>query len=313
MRAATLLAVSALLVAGCTVEPKPESEAESLDFASIDLEASDTTGILRGVVVDEAIRPLAGALIALQGSDPRNQTTRDDGLFGFDGLEPGTYFFTVTRLGYRTIQQSADVVAGEQQPKAVKVVLVADPAAAPFVEAQVYEGYIECTTSVLVLCGAPGLLTGQQLTNDRFTWDQYFTNNATHIQAEMVWESTQAVSPELYFEMEVLHGDCERAEGSQVSSFLNGTRGPSPIYATVNQTEIRDWDLGQVCPIYMSLFSGGVPGAPCGDADPTGTAPGWCAGATLQQRFTMYFHSFYNFMPNPGWRFTVDGQPVPPR
>ena len=307
-----VLPLLALAFAGCADGGGAAVDGADDPVDRLDLVATDTTGVLRGVVVDEAIRPIANATLEVTGTAQRTATTGPDGVFGFDQLPPGTYFVKATRLGFLPTQQSAEVVAGVADPPAVKLLLQRDAGFQAFVEVQQYEGFIECTTSILVLCGIPNVLTGQNITNDRFAWDQSFSDNATHLQAEMVWESTQAASPELYFEMEVLHDDCERAEGSEVGSFLNSTRGPSPIYATVNQSEVRDWDLGQVCPIYMSLFSGGVPGAPCGDADPTGTAPGWCAGATLQQRFTMYFHGFYNFMPNPGWRFTVDGQPVPP-
>lgn len=313
MRVLASLALLIALLAGCA-SPAGETVDPLVDEAEFEgLAASSTTGVIRGVVVDEAIRPISAVLVQLTGNDPRNTTTTDEGLFGFDGLEPGTYFLQVGKPGFKSVQQSADVVAGDAEPPIVKVLLLQDAATAPFVEAQVYDGYIECTTSVLVLCGIAGVLTGQQVTNDRFAWDQYFADNASLLQAEMVWESTQPLSPELYFEMETLNSGCE-SKSDGASSFLNSTRGPSPIYATVNQTQIDNWAIGQACPVWMSLFSGGISGAPCLNAvpDPAGAVPGWCLGATVQQRFAMYFHGFYNHLPNPGWRFTVDGPPAPP-
>lgn len=296
------LVVAALLVgtllAGCA-GGGGGSEASDPAFDELDLQATATTGIIRGVVVDEAIRPIADARVVLRTEPAREAVTGGDGLFGFDGLEAGAYFMTVERRGYFPVQQSAEVIAGVEEPPIVKVLLKVDAARTPFWQALVFDGYIECTTSVLVLCGAPAILTGQNFTNDRFAWDQYFSDNATHLQAEMVWESTQALSPELYFEMEALNDDCEDAdEGNDIGFFLNNTRGPSPIYSTVNETQIKEWSIGTVCPIWMSIFSGGVAGTP--------------AGFTVQQRFTMYFHTFHFYAPPAGWRFTVEPPPAPP-
>ena len=301
----------AALLAGCS---DPGAAVDDPKFDGLGLQATETTGLIRGVVVDDAVRPIAGARVILRTEPPQETTTGDDGLFGFDSLAPGTYFLAIERLGYFPVQQSAEVVAGVAEPPIVKALLKRDLALTPFWQGLTFEGYIECTTSVLVLCGAPAVLTGQSFTNDRFAWDQYFADNATHLQAEMVWESTQAASPEMYFEMEVLNDDCEDAdEDNDIGSFLNSTRGTSPIYATVNATEVAEFSIGSTCPIWMSLFSGAINGTPCfDDVDPTGTAPAWCAGFTVQQRFTMYFHTFHHYTPPSGWRFTMEPPPEPP-
>lgn len=301
----------AVIMAGCAGTKNEISAAQAEDFEELSLEATATTGVLRGVVVDEAIRPIAGAVVAIQGDAGSSITTTDTGVFGFDDLEAGTYFLEVSKIGYFSVQQSTEVVAGEAEPSAVKILLRKDAASTPFVQVQSYEGYIECTTSVIVACGIANLLTGENHTNDRFAWDQSFADDAMHLQAELVWDSTQSLSPELYFEMEALNDGCDGGDDDE--RFLNSTRGSSPIYATVNASQIDLWDIGSACPLWISLFSGGVSGAPCGDADPTGNAPGWCAGATVSQRFSMYFHTFHGFLPPAGWRFTTDGTtPAPP-
>jgi hypothetical protein len=296
----------AALLAGCA-QPHPAAPASPEESAVEDLGlvATEKTGILRGVVVDTAIRPLANATVQLRGAEQEARSNAD-GAFGFDGLEPGTYFLEVRRLGYFPVQQSADVVAGDRSPPVVKVILQPDAASVPFVQGQVFDGYIECTTSILVLCGAPEILTGQHLTNDRFAWDQYFADNASLLQAEMVWDSTQALSPDLYFEMETLNDACD-SKDKDASSFLNNTQGGSPIYATVNETQISNWSIGSVCPIWMSIFSVG----PVCSPDVAGFSH--CPGFTVEQKFTMYFHTFHGFLPPPGWRFTTDGTvPAPP-
>lgn len=291
------LLVTAML-AGCASSTPPAPPADDFD---IDLTPTKTTGVIRGVVVDEGIRPLVNVLIVLKGAAPANTTSNENGAFGFAGLEPGTYFMEVSKIGYFPVQTSADVVAGDPEPPIVKVLLKADVSATPFWQAQTYDGFIQCTTSVLVLCGIANVLTGDDVTADRFAWDQYFANNASLIQAEMVWDSTQAASPELYFELEALNDACEKnsdAKYDSVGRFLNSTRGISPVYATVNQTEVEAWSIGELCPIWVSIFSGGAAGTP--------------VGFTVQQTFTMYFHTFHGYLPPTGWRFAIDGAPPEP-
>src|SRR5687767_10257567 len=75
-----------------------EDPAAGVDFDELELEATATTGVIRGIVVDEAIRPVAGAEVGTtlpDGAGARNTTSADDGAFGFDGLPPGTYFLTI--------------------------------------------------------------------------------------------------------------------------------------------------------------------------------------------------------------------------
>lgn len=303
--------VLASALAGCTASSGKSSSGTSTpaDFSNLALEATPTTGVIRGVVVDEAIRPLANATVAIARDPAHVTTTKADGVFGFDNLAPGTYFLQIKRVGYLDVQQSAEVVAGVAEPKAVRVQLTRDASFLAYVEATVYDGFIECTTSILVLCGAPNVVTGDNVTNDRFAWDAYFAANASLIQAEMVWQSTQALSPGLYFEMENLDGKCDPPN----TSFLNNTQGESPIYATVNASMIAENKIGPDCPIWMSIFS---LGPVCSPETPPSTpvvgALSHCPGFTLEQRFTMYMHAFHGYLPPTGWRFAVDGEPPAP-
>jgi hypothetical protein len=299
-----LLALLTTAFAGCAGDASSPDEAEIPEeaFDDLELEATDTTGIIRGIVVDDAIRPLEGAIVTLTipGAGKQTVETTEAGTFGFDDLEPGTYFMRAEKFRYTSAQQSVEVVAGVKEPPVAKVLLVPDGSIEPFFQAITYDGYIECTTSFLVLCGLPNLLTGQEITQDRFTWTTYFIPNSTWIQAEMVWQSSQSLSPNLYFEMEALDGPCEG------DGFLNRTEGPSPVYAVFDPEEHPDNNIGEECGIYFSLFSGH------NDPLPRQPVTGWGIGVTIQQDFTMYIHSLYSFVPAPGWRFTVDGDPVVP-
>jgi hypothetical protein len=298
LRTLAVLSALAFLLSGCAAPAEVQDEFPEAEFLA--LEATTTTGVIRGVVVDEAIRPIAGATVAVKGGPAagRSTNTTDQGAFGLDGLEPGTYFLTITKVGFLAVQQSADVVAGVADPPIVKVVLAVEPGYLPYVSARTYEGFVECTTSFIVLCGLPNLLTGQNITNDRYTWTWFFEPNSTLIQNEMAWESTQSLTPTMYFEMEP-SGDCD--EG-----FFNRTEGMSPIYATLNATQIEEGPISMECGIYFSLFSGH------NEPLPRQPVTGWGIGVTVQQRFTMFSHTFYDFLPAAGWRFSIEGTPEVP-
>lgn len=308
MRAGGYLALATafgLLLAGCSGSGSGSStsgdETSGFPTATVDVEPTETTGIIRGVVVDQAIRPVVGATISIAGTQ-ESTMSNEEGAFGFEDLAPGTYFMTAHKSGYREVQAAADVVAGVSDPDIVRIKLQADPKLLAYVQPYTHDIYIECTTSLVVLCGAPNLASGWMcdgtippggvclgnLTADTFTWNTYFDPNATMIQNEMVWQSTQTLSPDLYFEMEALEGTCDGA------SFITSGEGPSPLLVKANATELEDSDIGGDCPIYYSIFSGGL------------------AGVTVEQRATMYIHAFYNYLPPEDWRFTTDSDGDPP-
>jgi hypothetical protein len=302
---AIVVLLAGALLAGCSSHPAATPATPGPSFGDLGLQATSSTGVIRGVVVDDAIRPLVNATIGITSLGKQTQSN-GQGAFGFDGLAPGTYFLKVHKFGFVDAQQSVDVVAGVSEPNAAKIQLVADLSQRAFVETYVYDGFVECTSSAVVLCGAANLVTSQNITNDRFTWDQYLSDGASMVQSELVWQSTQAVSPQLYFEMEAIDGGCSPSD----DGFMNSTRGESPIYTQLNSSVIEKYGIGTKCPIYYSIFSGGPV---CTDPTPVpqvGTLNPICPGVTFEQRFTMYIHAFYGFLPPADWRFS-SGDPVP--
>ncbi|HLF16931.1 MAG TPA: carboxypeptidase-like regulatory domain-containing protein [Candidatus Thermoplasmatota archaeon] len=332
-----LLALAALLaataLAGCSGGSGGSESTTEANFEDLGLEATETTGIIRGIVVTPAIQPIAGATVTVTGGTTvvPPATTGADGAFGFDGLEPGTYFVEAVKVGFNRIQRDVEVVAGVAEPSAVRIVLEPDANYRPYVTPHVYEGFIECTSSILVLCGAPTLLGGfvcdgtqgaptgpvciGNVTNDRYTPTVYFDPNATMIQSEMVWETNQPLGEEMYFEMEALDEGCRPFEDPLESRVINSTRGPSPIVTQANATTLGYWGVGgDTCGIYYSTFSGYVGGGtdppalpePVGDFGPIG------AGATVEQDFTWFIHEFHGYLPPEGWQFSIDGAPPEP-
>ncbi len=295
---ALMLAVS---LAGCADDtaPVPTEETTAADDK---VKATDTTGVIRGVVVDSAIVPIAGAVITIK-STGAEALSLEDGSFGFSELDPGNYFMQISKVGFVSVQAQAKVDAGVDKPPVVRVQLTADEAYNPFSATQIYKGLYQCGTSVLVVCGAPNIILGQGTTDDTSTPDIYVEAGAQLVQTEMVWESTQAVSPQLYFEMETIGHECTGG------TFLTSARGDSPLRAQVFNDTLEEHNVGENCPIYHSVFAGDalnrahcVPGAPC---------PG--VGFSIQQDFSWYITEFHGYMPPEDWWFTVDGEYLPPQ
>jgi hypothetical protein len=304
MRPLALTAVLALLLAGCAGSPgEPTSDSGGALGEDVEVEV-DSTGAIRGVVVDDAIRPLANVTVKLAEPERFFNTTAS-GTFSFSGLEPGTYFVEASKLGFTSARQSIEVVAGDRDPPVARMLLTADASTAPYYSEQKGTGYIVCTTSVVATCGAPDVVLRLivcdvfqvcvgPVTGDTYGFYMYYEPNATMIQAEMVWESTQSLSTQLSLSMENIEG-CEAAS----DAYQEGVTGDSPIYNIANETEVKAGTIGGTCGMFYSVFSGDTAGTP--------------AGITVQQKFDIFSHAFYGYTPYDGWRFTEDpGVPTPP-
>lgn len=322
MRPLLALTLAALLsagLAGCSDAPK--GDAEALDVPDLGLEATSTTGIVRGVVVDEAIRPIAGAAIGLRGGDvQRNATTGDDGFFGFDGLPPGTYFLSAAKPGFAATQGSTEVVAGDSEPPVVKLQLVADATTLPYTVAHKWEGFMQCGLSVIALCGVgTGLPAVGNVTQDRFATTVLVEGVPLFIQSETVWDTTTAASDQLWL---------WHSNGDKQSGAFNGTRdsyawrqGPSPLIMTSNATEVEASEYGTHNDLWLRMFTGSVEGTR-NPLDPENCYPGgvgpdvFCGGVgfSLNQAFTVYTTQFFGYVPPEGWLFIDAGTvPEPPQ
>jgi hypothetical protein len=299
------------LLAGCSGGQAPADEPADEDFEDLGLQATSTTGVLRGVVVDEAIRPVSGATVTLTGTGTGETTTNAEGLFGFASLEPGPYFVQVQKPGFVSAQASADVVAGVDEPAILKVLLSADPSTAPYVSTYLFEGFIECSFS-LVAVGFAACSTVGEL-NDKFIVTYELERPPQWLQSEMVWESTQAVSPEL----DVVYS--APGEGALLDNYAEDW-GPSPLLIQVNETLAAGRGLGNGSELMIRVFNQPIEGTETGDpvnGDDCLDRPalGGCttgAGATIEQSFTIITNVFYGFTPDPEWRYVDDGaHPTP--
>lgn len=296
------LAIGALLLttlfAGCADSPKG-SDAPDEPEAFNDVEVTDVTGAIRGVVVSEAIVPIPGVLVRLV--DGRNQTTDADGAFVFNGLEPGDYFVSVSKAGFLTQQQSTTVVAGEKQPPITKILLPVDVGAArpTYAEFQ-FEGYIQCSgTFVVVGFAACSAVAETGLVDDRFSTVHDLTGMPSWIQSELVWDSTQAAGDAMSL---MYSWNC----GDENGGFLcdHGASGQSPVLVTATPEDINEINEGNYTDgdLYVRVFNTGL-------EETDGSL-----GVTYAQQFRVYSHVFYGYAPPEGWRFTEDSNvPQPPQ
>jgi hypothetical protein len=296
MRILAAVAIASLLLAGCSSTGSDDTPEPVGDFSGLDLAATDTTGIIRGIVVDESIRPIMGARLVLQSeAGPMEALSAEDGVFGYEGLAGGTYFIQASKPGFVSAQVSTDVVVGVAEPAIVKVLLVADPASTPYVQTFVWNGFIECSTRVgtgPTGQGSVGLNACNDVGNQDVNFPVDIAGTPSMIQAEAIWKSTQTFGSGLSFV--VGPKNCDDIKWARAD-------GPSSLVIALGEDALaseEDFEKdGGLCYRMFSYVSG--------ESQET-------LGAVTSQRFDVYFHVFYNFLPPEGWKFSVDGDPVVP-
>src|ERR1041385_8203063 len=102
LRLVGALLLASVAFAGCAGSARSPSGDPLQD---VHVAATATTGVIRGIVVDIAIHPVAGARTLRTNSSAT-------GAFGFQGLPAGTYFIEAHRRGYATSRTGVDVEAG---------------------------------------------------------------------------------------------------------------------------------------------------------------------------------------------------------
>jgi hypothetical protein len=127
---ASLLAL-AFLLSGCAAESGDAEESDPVSFE------------LRGVVVDDAIRPLAGAAVTLDGA--LRNVTGPDGAFSFSDVAAGSHQVGVEAAGYSPAQAVA--VAG---PDALPIRIILNPVPVPggFHQTFAFDGFFQAGTGL---------------------------------------------------------------------------------------------------------------------------------------------------------------------
>ncbi len=301
------------VLAGCSETATPETDQEA--DVDVDVKATSTTGVIVGLVLDETIRPIEGAVVTVVGQET-SATTGADGGFGFEGLQPGTYFLEITKPGYAKVQQSVDVVAGVDEPDMVRVLLTRIPGSEPHVVPHQHDGFIACGFQVAnrlygaETCNVNGMY-GEDDADPYFDVDQ---GPPGYFQSEVIWEHTQEFGKTLTTTQYTCDSvSCDRTPGSP-DRFCQ-VWGESPLLCKV--TPSVGWGNADGTGGGEGITTSRLGSEPDGGyvvemrADCRVCVPATALGVglILEQHYTVYSHLFYNMEPSEGWQFTVDGGP----
>jgi hypothetical protein len=321
MRGLPLLTALTLAMAGCTQGGAPGEDLPEADFDGLQLEATASTGVVRGIVVDEAIRPIANASVLLTPGD-RSAVTTAGGTFGFDALEPGTYFIKVEKAGFNATQTSTDVVAGVAEPPIVKLLLLPNPSTVPYLETLQFSGFLSLAVAIgITSVGTTIYGAVAEALDDASIWTVSFTEVPAWAQGELIWTHNQPAGGMLIWEMVVggtndFKGYRETAESPALAYWNTTTLQAEADNVTDEERGIAYRFFGGPHPL-LAPGENTPPPEDCPTID-TGPVLGprnpckFGYGVTVQQRADAYVHHFYNFAPPEGWRFTVDGDPEVP-
>lgn len=312
MRKAAFSMFVMLLFAGCSSGNGGGDPVADTGFDDVDVQATATTGILLGVVVDATIRPLPGADVGAVGPDGelKMATSDEGGRFAFDGLAPGTYLLRATLLNYREAQTTADVVAGDQDPRINKILLERLFSQEPFSEGLEFEGFIACGfhagtvapcvtdfTQVLGPCGGGCYPPARTIMGDKRDYVTSIGAGWQQLVIELTFKpSAQATSSEMGFV--VSHPNRTGAAHS-----FGSADGPSPIRW---QADVGEEAAGGASQEPTMIPAEGWPDLLVFSNVRSGSQP---AAVTVNQAFHIYQHNFYYGKPKEGWAIANGDSP----
>ena len=290
------LALASLLLAGCSGGGGGAGEG-GFEEGFEDTAVARGKGLIRGVILDPAITPVAGATVKLAATG-QEATTDEGGLFVFADLDPGTHFLDASKPGWTSTQQSVDVVADVAEPAIVKVMIQRIPGAEPRAVTVRLEGFISCSV------GTPVSFHNCNTTEpQRSALFADFEGRPSAVQTELMWESTQALGDWLY----VINAVCEC--GGQVPPDAGDERRFDETDSATSPYIVRfdgDW---------LDDNDAGGENAQVGvDVSASGPEPETTngSGVALNQNFDLFVTIFYNLEPDPAWSFVANGPyPVP--
>lgn len=302
-----ILLLAVVLIAGCSGKSGDKIPDELAEGAP-EVDATETTGGIRGIVVDEAIRPIEGVTIdVVGGGAPQLAETDAAGLFAVSGLQPGTYILKAHHPFYDSQQASADVEAGVKEPAPVKILLTRQIFEQPYLQTIKYDGFIVCSANAVALlseeCGEGvgvdciqppvpcGRIGGQNGNNVQFDFT-IANENIKSMIVEKVWKPTSEASEYLTSPI-ATEWNCNPSCGG---NRFAGMDGPSPLYVAIDEETLKEQELVPQETI-ISIFTWTSI-----ETNPVGIA--------LNQAYADYVSMSY-FLPAPeGWSF-VNGDPDP--
>ena len=295
------LLLTAFLLAGCAGGGGGGAEEDVPD-----LDVTATTGGIRGVVVDEAVRPIAEATVALQGQ-ATEATTDADGLFAVSGLPAGTYVVTASHPLYDQVQQTVEVVAGVADPPAVKFQLTRVVFEEPYLQTIKFDGFIVCSANVAVAlseecgegvgvpCEVPPPVGCQRVGgqgNNHVQFDFTIGPGTQTLILEQIWQPTSEAGREFYSPVST-EWSCDPVCGGNTFAEMQGA---SPLYVALDNETLAGEEILPDSTI-ISVFTWSS-----AETNPV--------GVVLNQQYQVFATSFHHLPAPEGWSF-VRGDPNP--
>ncbi len=184
---AVLLLLS-LGLSGCVGGDGPGPQATP----SVDPEGD--TGGVQGVVVDDSSLPIEGVEVAALDREAVTTRTDDQGRFQLSGLDPGTVRLAAQKLGYTSIVQNVNVVAGDVVELQLTLAAVA-VAQDGYVETAIGDGYFACGAYLVVTSWGNLHACVHDNHQPRYTF-LVEREGLMGIMQEVTWEQTSALTSE---------------------------------------------------------------------------------------------------------------------
>ncbi len=271
------------------------------------------TGAIVGVVVDNAVKPIAEATVALPLPSGREEATTDAmGRFGFDGLPAGSYVLEISKAGYRAVQFTARVDVGVAQPPLAKVRLEPHLVEEPYAELYKLAGFLSCGYASLitnpcvwdytVLAVAGGFSDEtQQLNNLSGNTRDLITQVAPGWQAlvfELSWEPSLQGTAE---QMGITVSHPERQAGHRYASAISTSPGHLRISAGLPGPGAQNDGSGEdFVPREGRALQTLIDAGPASNGLP---------GFVINQDFEFFQSNFYYGAPPEGWSFVAGDEP----
>lgn len=300
-----------LALSGC-VEGGAEADVVESDVAAAPDVAFDAeTGGIEGLVTDDSLMPIAGALVGLL--ETKEQAMSDaEGRFTFSKLAPGDYTLQVVKIGFAAASKRITVAAGAATE--ANLAITAIEVEEVYYLVQNAAGRFGCgaaakipsapplgTRPAIAVCGAT---YGTPLSSmDQFRTDFHLQGtNVSRVKSlilESEWQSTQATSGGFTMTWEVLQDWGAGTTYTETVRFIASAQGPSPVKAAANNTTFEEgfddkWTGGSGLPKYCiengacSIYARAFPYASTlGDSSPVD------ASVYADQPFRHWVTEFY--------------------
>ncbi|MBI2077667.1 MAG: carboxypeptidase regulatory-like domain-containing protein [Euryarchaeota archaeon] len=284
-------------LAGCVDSAATTTGSGGAPPVAAPAEVDENTGAIEGIVHDDSLNPIAGAVVAV-GAPPVVETVSDaTGRFSLSKVPPGTHSLYAQKLGYDAFVKSVGVVVGE--------VLQADILLVP---TAIMEGWHNILHEVGLLGCALSWRPAVQYSGvsacgavespyDRFLIVWKLTGKVEEWKSvvfEAEWRSTQPVGAGLSINWEV--NGCSNVGTARFAR----TQGQSPVRARLDDVQLEDRlenvtsgtcgksvcsSTTKKCELFSRSFS---------YPDTLGTSSPADVGFTFQQKHDLYIAEFYN-------------------